>query len=110
MIALLVDLVRREHRMVGLMARTDRLTGLLNRGSFEQALERECARARRYARPLGLICFDLDRYAPRESTADVLRRADEAMYRSKRASRAPASAPRGGEDLDRGIDSRAGRL
>ncbi|MFO1293288.1 MAG: GGDEF domain-containing protein [Rubrivivax sp.] len=177
-IALLVDLVRREHRMVQLMARTDRLTGLLNRGSFEQALERECARARRYARPLGLICFDLDRfkqlndsaghgagdralgqfaaalgtvarakvdlafriggdefalllpdttalhagevaarlqarlggcagpfaegtlgasagivdYAPPESTADFLRRADEAMYRSKRARRSAAPA------------------
>lgn len=48
-------------------------------------------------------------YAPPESTAEFLRRADEAMYRSKRASRARASAPRVGEGMNRGSDSRPDR-
>jgi len=41
---------------------TDGLTGLSNQRHFYQCLSDEMARARRYERPLSLICFDLDHF------------------------------------------------
>lgn len=41
-------------------ARTDPLTGLSNRRHFEQVLQQEVTRARRYNRPLALVVVDLD--------------------------------------------------
>jgi diguanylate cyclase (GGDEF)-like protein/putative nucleotidyltransferase with HDIG domain len=43
-------------------ARTDVLTGLLNRRGFEETIELELERARRSGRPLSLIVGDLDRF------------------------------------------------
>jgi diguanylate cyclase (GGDEF)-like protein len=43
-----------------LLARTDPLTGLLNRRAFLEALEHELARARRSKRPFSLALLDLD--------------------------------------------------
>jgi len=43
-------------------ASTDSLTGLANRRSGRELLEREVRRASRYDRPLSLILFDLDRF------------------------------------------------
>lgn len=42
------------------LATTDSLTGVLNRGAFEERLQAELARARRYARPLGVLTFDVE--------------------------------------------------
>ena len=42
------------------LATTDSLTGLCNRHRFNELLEQEVARARRYHAPLSLIMFDLD--------------------------------------------------
>lgn len=42
------------------LAELDSLTGLVNRRSFHDSLEREIARARRYERELALIVLDLD--------------------------------------------------
>jgi diguanylate cyclase (GGDEF)-like protein/PAS domain S-box-containing protein len=42
------------------LATTDALTGLCNRHRFNELLEQEVARARRYHTPLSLIMFDLD--------------------------------------------------
>lgn len=42
------------------LATTDALTGLYNRHRFNELLEQEVARARRYHAPLSLIMFDLD--------------------------------------------------
>jgi diguanylate cyclase (GGDEF)-like protein/PAS domain S-box-containing protein len=42
------------------LATTDALTGLHNRHRFNELLEQEVARARRYHTPLSLIMFDLD--------------------------------------------------
>ena len=44
-------------------ARSDPLTGLLNRRSFEEALELELERSRRTGRPLSVLFGDLDRFA-----------------------------------------------
>lgn len=41
---------------------TDRLTGLLNRGAFDERLAAEWARSRRYGRPLSLVLLDVDRF------------------------------------------------
>jgi len=41
------------------VADTDTLTGLLNRGAFEEALTVEISRARRYARPLSVAYIDV---------------------------------------------------
>ena len=43
-------------------ASIDPLTGLLNHGAFEEALEREVARARRVDEPLALLVIDVDRF------------------------------------------------
>lgn len=44
------------------MAHTDDLTGLVNRRAWDQALEREVARARREHEPLAVAMLDLDRF------------------------------------------------
>ena len=44
------------------LALTDGLTGLLNRRGFDQQLEDEIWRARRFKHGLGLLIFDLDRF------------------------------------------------
>jgi diguanylate cyclase (GGDEF)-like protein len=46
-------------------ARQDALTGLLNRGAFEEALATEVERARRYARVLSLVLCDVDAFKAR---------------------------------------------
>jgi diguanylate cyclase (GGDEF)-like protein/PAS domain S-box-containing protein len=44
------------------MATQDGLTGLANRRAFDQAIERELARAQRSGRPLSLLMIDVDRF------------------------------------------------
>lgn len=61
-IALLVHKVRREHFAVLALARSDALTGLWNRGAFEETLEDDCVRARRANQPLSLVYIDLDNF------------------------------------------------
>ena len=61
-IAALVRQVRKEHLAVLQLARSDALTGLWNRRAFEDAIEDECARARRSRHPLSLIYLDLDHF------------------------------------------------
>jgi diguanylate cyclase (GGDEF)-like protein len=61
-IALLVSRVRRDQRALEALARTDGLTGLLNRRSFETAIEVECARAHRSHEPLCVVYLDIDRF------------------------------------------------
>jgi diguanylate cyclase (GGDEF)-like protein len=61
-IALLVSRVRRDQRALEALACRDGLTGLLNRRSFEAAIEVECARARRSRAPLSIVYLDIDRF------------------------------------------------
>ena len=51
------DMERFKH-----LAETDRLTGLFNKGKFNEVLKKEIERAKRYKRPLSLIIFDIDRF------------------------------------------------
>jgi diguanylate cyclase (GGDEF)-like protein len=50
------------YQRVGLMARTDPLTGVLNRRVWDQELPRELERAARSGRPLCVALIDLDRF------------------------------------------------
>ena len=59
-IAVLIARVRRDRRALEALARTDALTGLGNRRSFEAAIEVECARARRSREPLSIAYLDID--------------------------------------------------
>ncbi len=61
---ILLDITQRkraEERVTN-MAITDGLTGITNRQAFGRLLEREMARASRYASPLSLIMYDLDHF------------------------------------------------
>jgi diguanylate cyclase (GGDEF)-like protein len=60
--ALRVALGRREAAEAALatLARTDKLTGLANRRSFDEGLEREWERARADGQPLALLLLDID--------------------------------------------------
>ena len=59
-VALLAHKVRCDYRELACLARTDALTGLLNRRAFADAIEAECARSRRTGAPLSLLFLDLD--------------------------------------------------
>jgi diguanylate cyclase (GGDEF)-like protein len=61
-IAALVRQVRREHLSALALSRSDALTGLGNRRALADALEDECARARRSGQPLALVYIDLDHF------------------------------------------------
>lgn len=50
------------HQKLDLLARTDGLTGLFNRRSFEEALQREITRAKRYGSSLSLLLLDVDHF------------------------------------------------
>ncbi len=53
--------IRSEHDVVRIVAR-DALTGVLNRGRFDEELARALAHAARYASRGALLCFDLDHF------------------------------------------------
>jgi diguanylate cyclase (GGDEF)-like protein len=55
------DLKRVNEELVRLSA-TDALTGLANRRSFDQTLEKECVRLHRSDAPLSLVLFDVDHF------------------------------------------------
>jgi PleD family two-component response regulator len=61
-ITALVWRVRRDRRALEALARSDGLTGLLNRRSFETALAAEFTRARRTRQPLCVVYLDIDRF------------------------------------------------
>ncbi|RJQ42832.1 MAG: GGDEF domain-containing protein, partial [Gaiellales bacterium] len=56
--ARLEELQRRTEEL----AITDALTGVRNHGHFQEALEQEVSRAKRYQRPLSLVMIDLDHF------------------------------------------------
>jgi len=54
--------LQQAHQLAHRMARTDELTGLNNRRAFTEQCERALEQARRYARPLALVMFDIDHF------------------------------------------------
>ena len=54
--------LRRERDRAVLAAVTDPLTGLHNRGFFQESLSVEVLRSRRYGRPLSLLLVDIDHF------------------------------------------------
>lgn len=58
----LMQQIQQQAQEFELQARLDALTGLANRRAFDEALTRECARARRTAQPLCLVLLDIDHF------------------------------------------------
>lgn len=64
----ITDMRLNEKNLAGLvsemetLARTDALTGIVNRRAFDEELEREVSRSRRNAQPLSLIIIDVDHF------------------------------------------------
>lgn len=54
--------LQNANEKLGRMARTDSLTGLLNRQYFMQRLQEEMDRSRRYKTPLSILLMDLDHF------------------------------------------------
>jgi diguanylate cyclase (GGDEF)-like protein len=59
-LALVVDQLRRKHAEVTRLAGTDQLTGLANARRFQEELDAEMGRARRYGSGLALLLIDCD--------------------------------------------------
>jgi diguanylate cyclase (GGDEF)-like protein len=85
------------------LAKTDGLTGLANRRVFEEALDREVARAARHGSPLSVILFDVDHFKSvndrqgHQAGDEVLRSIGRALQASARA--ADVAARFGGEEF-----------
>lgn len=56
------NIERSYHEEIFRLSTSDGLTQIYNRRYFEENLERELTRARRYGRPLALVLFDLDNF------------------------------------------------
>jgi diguanylate cyclase (GGDEF)-like protein/PAS domain S-box-containing protein len=56
------DRLEQDNRQLASQAAKDGLTGLLNRRSFDEALDREFRRAKRESTPLGLVMIDVDKF------------------------------------------------
>lgn len=95
--------LERANRALDLQARTDALTGLLNRRGFDTQMEFALALARRSGRPLGLISVDVDHFKRVNDTFghdagdEVLRRLAHTLQQRLRASDVVARL--GGEEF-----------
>ncbi|AFG36549.1 sensor domain-containing diguanylate cyclase [Spirochaeta africana] len=61
-IEVLTWILVRDRQQLKRLARTDQLTGILNRYWFHELSDREIEAARRYGHPLSLIIFDVDHF------------------------------------------------
>jgi diguanylate cyclase (GGDEF)-like protein len=84
-------------RQIRVVAATDALTGLPNRRTFDEHVERELARAERTERPLALLALDLDGFK-QVNDAEGHAAGDQLLVRSGRAW---SRVLRGGEVLAR---------
>jgi diguanylate cyclase (GGDEF)-like protein len=92
-----------QRRELQRMARTDSLTGLLNRRSFDEILQRDLQRCRRAGNTTGLILVDLDYFKAINDTHghaagdEVIRRVADVLERGTRP--IDALARYGGEEF-----------
>ena len=54
--------LERANEQLAKLSKTDRLTGLLNRGTWENLVDVEFGRYRRYGSPVSLVMFDIDHF------------------------------------------------
>lgn len=94
---------KRYHDLLGSRAQIDALTGLRNRGYFDQRLAEEVAAAARYARKVCLVMMDLDHFKALNDTHGhpfgdlVLQRTGELL--SQRCRATDAACRYGGEEF-----------
>ncbi|MBZ5491352.1 MAG: GGDEF domain-containing protein [Acidobacteriia bacterium] len=62
LLASMIQRIEAERAAVQQQAETDKLTGIYNRRHFEDSLELEIQRARRYGAPLALLMIDVDNF------------------------------------------------
>jgi len=60
--------LERANEQLARLSMTDRLTGLLNRGTWENLVDVEFGRVRRYGNPSCLVMFDIDHFKPVNDT------------------------------------------
>ncbi|ERS82331.1 diguanylate cyclase [Marinobacter sp. C1S70] len=60
--------LERANEQLAKLSMTDRLTGLLNRGTWENLVDAEYERFRRYAQATSLVMFDIDHFKPVNDT------------------------------------------
>jgi diguanylate cyclase (GGDEF)-like protein len=61
-LVVILSRLRGAYRAVQQQSRTDALTGCLNRNGFNEQLDAEIARQRRYGHPFSLVYFDVDNF------------------------------------------------
>jgi len=61
MLAFVINIRTRSEKFK-ILSETDPLTGIYNKGKFNQVLEEELKKVKRYGRPLGVILFDIDHF------------------------------------------------
>jgi diguanylate cyclase (GGDEF)-like protein/hemerythrin-like metal-binding protein len=59
---LMLGRLEKKNAMLGVLARTDELTGLYNRHLLDSSVRTEMERSARYKQPLSLIMYDLDHF------------------------------------------------
>ena len=103
LIALLKNRVDKLVLRLTQTARTDPLTGILNRRGFDEAFDAELERAKRSGQPMGVILLDLDKFKSINDTRghdagdDALERLGGLMRANKR--RIDTAARLGGEEF-----------
>ena len=60
--------LERANEQLAKLSMTDRLTGLLNRGTWENLVDAEYERFRRYGQTTSLVMFDIDHFKPVNDT------------------------------------------
>jgi diguanylate cyclase (GGDEF)-like protein len=125
----LVQRLRAQYAQLAALARIDPLTGLFNRGVFDETVTDECTRARRFGQPLTLVYLDVNRFKQIKDTFGhyegdrVLRKLADAMRKVIRehvdrafrlggdefALLLPGSTARQAQDIVRRIDGLSAR-
>lgn len=75
--------LEKANEQLAKLSMTDRLTGLLNRGTWENLIDAEFERFRRYGQPTCLVMFDIDHFKPVNDTYGHLAGDEVIKYTAK---------------------------